>query len=74
MKKDAATTPFDDRVRQMDSDDLPDSEVTAAAITYERLLTARAIAISVLKAPSTSDTLAVFGELCAEASRASRSG
>jgi hypothetical protein len=65
---------FDARVQEMDADSLSESEVTAAAMTYERLRTAVAIASSVLNAPSNADVLAVFSELMAEARAANTSG
>jgi hypothetical protein len=67
-------TAFDGRVEEMDADNLPDSEVRAAAITYERLRTALVIAQSVLNTPNNSDVLAVFSHLCAAASALSTDG
>ena len=66
------TDAFDTRLVSMQKGRAPDSEVSAAINTYERLRTARAIAQSILTAPNNSDVLAVFAELGCE-SRAVRS-
>ena len=66
------TDAFDARLVSMQKGKAPESEVSAAINTYERLRTARAIAQSILAVPSNSDVLAVFAELGSE-SRAVRS-
>ena len=67
-------TAFDGRVEEMDAASFPDSEVMAAATTYERLHTALVIAQSVLSTPTNAEVLAVFSELCAEAKKEKTSG
>ena len=60
------TDAFDSRLSAMQRAGAPENEWHAAITTYERLRTARAIASSILTAPSNSDVLAVFAELACE--------
>lgn len=65
------TDAFDTRLLAMQNAGAPAAEVSAAINTYERLRTARAIAASILTAPTSSDVVAVFAELALE-SRSAR--
>jgi hypothetical protein len=57
------TDEFDTRLQAMQRANAPKAETEAAIVAYERLRTARAIARSLLEAPSNSDVLAVFAEI-----------
>ena len=57
------TDDFDTRLIAMQAHRSPKSEQDAAIAAYERLRTARAIARSLLVAPTNSDVLAIFATL-----------
>lgn len=62
------TDEFDRRLTAMNRDRAPAQECSASINVYERLSTARAIARSLLTAPTNSDVLAVFAALMSAAS------
>lgn len=70
-----STDEFDRRLQAMQrSGNVPPGEETAAINAYERLRTARAIALSLLTKPTNADVLAVFAVLAAPASTSTTRG